>query len=243
MSDSITKSVAIARDFTTTDVWIFDLDNTLYPSDCNLFAQVDKRMGSFISERLGVPFAQARHLQKSYYHQFGTTLSGLMRIHKMDPSDFLDYVHDIDLSVVQEHPELAAAIARLPGRKLIYTNGSQRHGERVAEKLGVLHLFESICSIENCDYVPKPEREAFDKMIHRHNVVSQRTAMFEDMPHNLEVPHSMGMTTVLVHSSYMDHPLQKAMVNWTKLPDHVHHMTNDLCEFLQTETGNHALTG
>jgi putative hydrolase of the HAD superfamily len=221
--------------FTGKDVWIFDLDNTLYPADCNLFAQVDQRMGKFISEKLGVPYAQARHLQKSYYKQFGTTLSGLMQIHKMKPTDFLDYVHDIDLSVVQEHPELATAIERLPGRKLIFTNGSQGHGERVAEKLGVLHLFEGICSIEDCDYIPKPAREAFDKMVTRHNVIGRQAAMFEDMPHNLEAPHDMGMTTILVHSSYMDHPAQKAMAQWMEPPDHVHHMTNDLCHFLQTE--------
>ncbi|MGH1420138.1 MAG: pyrimidine 5'-nucleotidase [Hyphomicrobiaceae bacterium] len=224
--------------FATTNVWIFDLDNTLYPSDCNLFAQVDKRMGSFISERLGVPFAQARHLQKSYYHQFGTTLSGLMQIHKMEPQDFLDYVHDIDLSNVPEHPELAQAIRLLPGRKLIYTNGSKRHGERVAEKLGVLHEFDDICSIETCDYVPKPEREAFDKMTRRFNVSGHRAAMFEDLPHNLEAPHAMGMTTILVHSDYMDHPVQRSMRNWTKSPDHVHHMTDNLCEFLKNETGH-----
>ncbi len=230
-----TETEKTARDFSAIDVWIFDLDNTLYPADCNLFAQVDLRMGTFISERLGVPYAQARHLQKSYYRQFGTTLSGLMQIHKMEPTDFLDYVHDIDLSVVPEHPELAEAIARLPGRKLIYTNGSLRHGERVAEKLGVLHLFEDICSIETCDYVPKPEREAFVKMANRYNVNGSQAAMFEDMPHNLEVPHEMGMTTVLVHSSYMDHPAQKEMAHWTTPPDHVHHMTRDLCQFLQTE--------
>lgn len=237
MAITATDIAPAKRDFTNVNVWIFDLDNTLYPADCNLFAQVDLRMGTFISERLGVPYAQARHLQKSYYRQFGTTLSGLMQIHKMEPTDFLEYVHDIDLSVVPEHPELAAAIERLPGRKLIYTNGSERHGQRVAEKLGVLHLFEDVCAIEHCDYVPKPEREAFDRMVGRHNVNGQHAAMFEDMPHNLEVPHDMGMTTVLVHSTYMDHPAQKAMVNWTTAPDHVHHMTNDLCQFLQTETG------
>jgi len=111
------------RDFERTGIWIFDLDNTLYPAACNLFAEVDVRMTEFIGKQLGVPMAYARHLQKSYFRQFGTTLSGLMRIHKFDPQPFLDYVHNIDLSVVDEAPDLAAAIEALQGRKLIYTNG------------------------------------------------------------------------------------------------------------------------
>ena len=103
-----------------TRVWVFDLDNTLYPADCNLFAQVDHRMGEFIQKHLDVPYEYARHLQKRYYRQFGTTLAGLMKIHKMEPAAFLEYVHDIDLTPVPEHPELAAAIEALPGRKLIF---------------------------------------------------------------------------------------------------------------------------
>lgn len=148
------------RTFTETTSWIFDLDNTLYPSGCNLFAEVDVRMGEFIAKYLGVPLPYARHLQKSYYRQFGTTLSGLMKIHKLDPQPFLDYVHDIDLSPVSPSPELAAALEALPGRRIIYTNGSHRHAERVAEKLGVLHLFEDICDIAACEFVAKPSPDA-----------------------------------------------------------------------------------
>lgn len=220
------------RGFDHIDTWIFDLDNTLYPADCNLFAQVDQRMGEFIANYVGVPFAYARHLQKSYYKQFGTTLSGLMKVHKLDPQDFLDYVHDIDLSVVPEHPELVTALERLPGRKLIYTNGSRGHGERVAAKLGVLHLFDDICAIETCDYVPKPERAAYDKMVKLFGVDGANAAMFEDMPHNLEAPHALGMTTVLVHSDFYDHPVQRKIKGWHRPPEHVHHMTDDLQGFL-----------
>jgi len=221
------------RGFGSTSTWIFDLDNTLYPAECNLFAQVDRRMGEFIAQYLGVPFEYARHLQKSYYRQYGTTLNGLMRVHKLDPKPFLDYVHDIDLSVVPEHPELAAVIARLPGRRLIFTNGSRRHAERVAGKLGVLHLFEDICDIAACEYIPKPEADAFDRMVRRHGVAPHSAAMFEDMPHNLEAPHVLGMTTVLVHSSYYDHPIQLKIRQWREPPEHVHHMTEDLAGFLE----------
>ena len=214
-------------------VWIFDLDNTLYPAECNLFAQVDQRMGEFIANHLGVPFEYARHLQKSYYRQFGTTLAGLMRVHKMLPEPFLDYVHDIDLSVVPEAPALRSAINRLPGRKLIFTNGSRAHAERVAAKLGVLDLFEGISDIASCGYEPKPAAAAFDAMIRHHGVAATEAAMFEDMPQNLEVPHKLGMSTVLVHSTYMDHPIQRGMRNWTALPEHVHHFTDDLTGFLE----------
>ena len=220
------------RGFDATRVWIFDLDNTLYPADCNLFAQVDQRMGEFIARYLGVPFEYARHLQKTYYRQFGTTLSGLMQVHRMDPKVFLDYVHDLDLTCVPEHPELSAAIERLPGRKLIFTNGSRGHAERVAGKLGVLHHFEDIFDIVDADYVPKPTAECYDRFLRAHAVEAAGAAMFEDMPHNLEAPHALGMTTVLVYSSYYDHPIQAKIRTWTEPPEHVHHMTEDLAQFL-----------
>jgi putative hydrolase of the HAD superfamily len=228
------------RTFARTSAWIFDLDNTLYPARCNLFAEVDMRMGAFIAQYLGVPLPYARHLQKSYYRQFGTTLSGLMQVHKLNPQPFLDYVHDIDLSPVPEAPELAAAIAALPGRKLIFTNGSRRHAERVAEKLGVLHLFEDICDIAACGFVAKPEPDAFNRMVNRHGVEPQLAAMFEDLPHNLEAPHALGTTTVLVHSEYPDHPVQLQMRTWTELPAHIHYTTDDLTGFLAAIFQNRA---
>jgi len=225
------------RGFADTATWIFDLDNTLYPAQCNLFAEVDRRMGKFIAEYLEVPFEHARYLQKTYYRQFGTTLMGLMQVHKLEPQGFLDYVHDIDLSPVPQLPELAAAVEALPGRRLIFTNGSRRHAERVAEKLGVLHLFEDICDIAACEYVAKPSADAFDRMVKRHGVAAREAAMFEDMPHNLEAPHALGMTTVLVHSDYVDHPAQMQMRNWRELPDHIHYATDCLTTFLRSVRG------
>lgn len=223
----------MGRGFERTNVWVFDLDNTLYPAECNLFAQVDQRMGDFIANLLGVPFDYARHLQKSYYRQFGTTLAGLMRVHGITPEPFLEYVHDIDLSGVPELPRLAAAISALPGRRLIFTNGSRRHAERVAERLGILHLFEDICDIAACEFVPKPSADAFDRMVRLHEIEPTSAAMFEDLPINLEAPHVLGMTTVLVHSSYVDHPAQLKVRTWTQLPEHIHHMTTDLQGFLE----------
>jgi putative hydrolase of the HAD superfamily len=221
--------------FAHVDTWIFDLDNTLYPASCNLFAEVDQRMSDYIAKAIGVPREHARHLQKAYYRQFGTTLAGLMQVHKLPPGPFLEYVHDIDLSLVPKLPDLEAAIAALPGRRVIFTNGSRRHAENVALRLGVLHLFEDICDIAALDYVPKPEREAFNRLLKLHTIEPTHAAMFEDMPHNLEVAALLGMTTVLVHSDYVDHPVQLKIREWRKLPDHVHYMTRDLTEFLTND--------
>lgn len=219
--------------FARLDTWIFDLDNTLYPAECNLFAQVDQRMGSFIAEFLGVGFEEARRVQKDYYYRYGTTLAGLMREHKLPPERFLDFVHDIDLAPVCEAPALGAALERLPGRKFIFTNGSRRHAERVAEKLGVLHHFDDLFDIVAGEYVPKPSREAYDRFLKAHGVAGPAAAMFEDIPHNLEAPHALGMATVLVRSSYVDHPSQHGIAEWRALPAHIHHITGDLTGFLE----------
>jgi putative hydrolase of the HAD superfamily len=221
-----------ARGFGETDTFIFDLDNTLYPAACNLFAEVDRRMAGFIAKLLGVPIAHARYLQKRYYHEHGTTLTGLIKLHKVDPHDFLEFVHDIDLSPLEASPALALALQALPGRRLIFTNGSKKHAERVAGKLGVLHLIEDICDIAACEFIAKPSPEAFHRMLGRHGVKAERAAMFEDMPHNLKAPHELGMTTVLVHSDYIDHPVQVQMRQWTELPAYIHHATDDLAGFL-----------
>jgi putative hydrolase of the HAD superfamily len=228
----------VSKAFDDTRVWIFDLDNTLYPAACNLFAQVDHKMGEFVARHLDVPYPYARYLQKSYYRQFGTTLSGLMTVHGMQPKAFLDYVHDIDVSHVPADPALGEAIGRLPGRKLIFTNGTVGHAENVAGKLGILDRFEAIYDIVAADYVPKPHRAPYDDFVRRHlthhGATPTQSAMFEDMPHNLEVPHALGMKTVLVHSAAeYDNPVQTAIKAWATPPAHVQHMTDDLAGFLQ----------
>ncbi|MFP3920861.1 MAG: pyrimidine 5'-nucleotidase [Dichotomicrobium sp.] len=228
---------ANARDlaaFRNVDTWIFDLDNTLYPAESNLFAQVDRRMGEFIVNYLEVMPDEARRIQKHYYHTFGTTLAGLMKQHGVAPGDFLDYVHDIDLSPIEPAPDLAEAAKALPGKRYIFTNGSRRHAERVAEKLEVLHVFDGIFDIADSEYVPKPTRRAYDRAFEVFGADPRRAAMFEDLPHNLETPHALGMVTVLVHSSYADHPAQKAVGPDRPLPPHVHHLTDDLTSFLKT---------
>jgi putative hydrolase of the HAD superfamily len=232
VQSSVVQSPVAVSDFARIETWVFDLDNTLYPSGLKLFRQIDQRMGEFIQRLLGVSYEQAQHLRKTYYRQFGTTLSGLMRVHRIEPEPFLDYVHDIDLTTVGPDLALRAAIERLEGRRLIFTNGSRRHGERIAEKVGILDLFEDICGIEHCQYVPKPDAAAFDRFLARHAVDARVAAMFEDMPQNLEVPHLLGMRTVLVESDDTEHPRLIELRRLPALPPHIHFTTGDLTGFL-----------
>ncbi|MBC8013458.1 MAG: pyrimidine 5'-nucleotidase [Methyloceanibacter sp.] len=221
-----------ALNFDHVEAWVFDLDNTLYPADCNLFAQMDRRMGEFIANSFGIPLEEAQTLRETYYYEHGTTLAGLVRLHGVSPDAFLDYVHDIDLSAVVPSPELAAALAALPGRKFIFTNGSRKHAEAVASRLGVASHFEDICDIHALEYIyPKPMPEAYERFVKAHGVVAHEAAMFDDLPHNLETAHRLGMTTVLVHG-LTEHPEHRAIKDWTEIPAHIHHRTDALAPFL-----------
>ncbi|HNS86935.1 MAG TPA: pyrimidine 5'-nucleotidase, partial [Parvularculaceae bacterium] len=174
--------------------WIFDLDNTLYPAECHLFAQIDARMADFIQRMLGVDRAEARRLQKDYYVRYGTTLAGLIAEHRIAPDDFLSYVHDIDRSVVPENPALKRAIEALPGGRFIFTNGSVAHAEKTLARIGLDGLFDDIFDIRAADWMPKPHRKTYEKFIAATGVAARRSAMFEDLAHNLEAPHALGMT-------------------------------------------------
>jgi putative hydrolase of the HAD superfamily len=220
------------RGFDDTKVWIFDLDNTLYPARCDLFSQIHDRMGSFIAQRMNMDRAEAYRLQKKYYHEYGTTLAGLMTVDGISPHDFLDHVHDIDYSPVPNMPELAAALEALPGRKLIFTNGSRRHADNVTSRLGITHLFEDVFDITDANYVPKPRPEPYRQFLARHGVHAEQSAMFEDLPGNLAVPAQLGMTTVLIGPGRAGDPGQAEIGGWRQLPEHIHHLTDDLPTFL-----------
>jgi putative hydrolase of the HAD superfamily len=232
MADGAHSIHRMAEAFQDTRLWIFDLDNTLYPAECNLFAAIDRRMSAFIQDLLGLDPATARKVQKDLYYKHGTTLSGLMAEHGVHPETFLDFVHDIDLAPVPRAPALAEAIARLPGRKFIFTNGSARHAGRIAEKLGVLDKFDGIFDIAAGGYVPKPKPEAFKRFFDFCKGSNCKAAMFEDLPHNLEAAHTFGIVTVLVRSEYYDHPSQRALKNAGSLPHYIHFETTDLTHFL-----------
>ncbi len=232
MADAAAGRAGIADAFAGTRLWIFDLDNTLYPAECNLFAQIDQRMSAFIQDLLGLDAAAARKVQKALYYEHGTTLAGLMAEHDVKPDVFMDFVHDIDLAAVSHMPELAEAISRLEGRKFIFTNGSTRHAERVAGKLGVLDQFDGIFDIAAGGYVPKPRRESFARFLDFCAGGNCKAAMFEDLPHNLEAAHDLGIVTVLVRSDYYDHPSQHALREAESLPCYIHFETDNLTCFL-----------
>lgn len=219
--------------------WVFDLDNTLYPADCNLFHQIDARMTDYIVQFLGVEWPTARRLQKDYYVQYGTTLSGLMQKHDVSPTDFMDYVHDIDISPVKRDDALVAAIKALPGRRYIFTNGSIKHAENVAGAIGVLDLFDGVFDIANGGFTPKPHAAAYDRFHAHFDIDPVRAAMFEDMPENLQVPHSAGVRTVLVQSTaawFDDEPEEKRPARPGQRFSHVDHVTSDLTAFLHEIT-------
>lgn len=184
--------------FAGVEAWIFDLDNTLYPRSTNLFNQVDERIRAYVARLLDVEDAEAQRIQKDYYREHGTTLRGLMLSHNIDPDEFLEFVHDIDHSCVQPDPALGEALLRLPGKKYIFTNGSRRHAEKVAERLGFPRHFEDIFDIVAANLVPKPERATYDRFVSRFGLKPERAAMFEDLARNLAAPKAVGMTTVLV---------------------------------------------
>lgn len=208
------------------ETWVFDLDNTLYPASCNLFAQVDVRIGAFVSQLLGLPPDQARVVQKGYLAKYGTTLRGLMVEHGLSPAEYLDFVHDIDVMAIPPDPGLDQALERLPGRKLVFTNGTVAHAERVMRRLGIARHFETVFDIHAADYLPKPEPVVYDVLVRKHAIQPKRAMLFEDMARNLKPAHDLGMTTAWVRVDWA----------WAQPGDdmsHVHHVIDELTPWLQ----------
>ena len=204
------------------ETWIFDLDNTLYPAACNLFAEAEARMAAFIVEELKIELdIDAAHaLRRRFFLDHGTTLRGLMLEHGIEPRRFLDYVHDIDLSPVQPDPALAAAIAALPGRKFVFTNGTVDYARRILARIGIAEQFADIHDIIACDYRPKPDPNGYRVMIERHGIDPTATLMIEDMARNLPPAAALGMTTAWV----------KTASDWARQgaePEHIHHLIDE----------------
>lgn len=205
--------------FEHVETWVFDLDNTLYPPEARLFDQIEVRMTQYVMDALGVARDEADRLRKEYWRTHGTTLAGLMREHNVDPGPYLTEVHDISFDVLERDADLATRIGALPGRKIVYTNGSAPYAARVVEARGLEGVFDAIYGVEHAGFRPKPDHAAFDTVFATDGVNTQRAAMFEDDPRNLAAPHAMGMRTVLVGPE----PVEE---------DHVHHHTDDLSRFL-----------
>jgi putative hydrolase of the HAD superfamily len=180
------------------DTWVCDLDNTLYPASCNLFELIDQRMGAFVSTLLNVDAAEAHRIQKHHFVTHGTTLSGLMAEHGVDPHVFLDYVHDIATDRLVPDPALKAALAALPGRKLVFTNGDAAYAGRILTALDLADSFDGVFDIHGCGYRPKPEASAYAAFCAAHDVNPERALFVEDMARNLKPAKEIGMTTVWV---------------------------------------------
>lgn len=186
----------MAFDPTHVDCWIFDLDNTLYPPSTRLFDQIDVRMGQFIQNLLGCDPVEAHRVQKLYFHDHGTTLSGLMHYHAIDPHDFLNFVHDIDMAPLVAAPRLADKLAALPGRKLVFTNGDDAYAARVLAGLGLSDSFDGMWDIHAMNYRPKPEPSAYAGMIEAFAIRPETAVFVEDMARNLAPAKALGMQTV-----------------------------------------------
>lgn len=209
----------VAAAFSHVRAWVFDLDNTLYPPAARLFDQIEVRMTDWITRTLGVSPAIADRMRDDYWRRYGTTLSGLMAEHGVDPVPYLAEVHDIDFSVLTPEPALARAIAALPGRRIVYTNGDAVYAGRVLAARGLDGLFDAVYGIEHANYRPKPEQAAFEAVFALDGLAPERGAMFEDDTRNLAAPHAMGMRTV--HVAPEPAPA-----------DHIHHHTSHLAAFL-----------
>ncbi|MEG3164565.1 pyrimidine 5'-nucleotidase [Sphingomonas sp. PB2P19] len=207
--------------------WIFDLDNTLYPASANLFDQVDARMTGFIQDLLGVDRDEAHRVQKGYFHGHGTTLSGLMTEHDIDPHAFLDHVHDIEMDVLEHDAPLVAAIAKLPGRKLVFTNGDTPYATRILDRLGLGASFEAIHDIHAMGLIPKPHASAYAGFCDAHGIDPKESLFVDDMSRNLAPAKAIGMTTVWVENGSEQAPTDVAR-------DHIDFTVPALTPWLET---------
>jgi putative hydrolase of the HAD superfamily len=221
------------RGFAHIETWVFDLDNTLYPHHVNLWQQVEKRIGEYIASYLKVPADEARRIQKDYYRRYGTSMRGMMSLHGVSADEYLAYVHQIDHSPLEPNPAMGAAIAKLPGRKLILTNGSTDHADKVLQRLGIGAHFEAVFDIIAAELEPKPAPQTYRKFLDLHGVDPSSSAMFEDLARNLVVPHQLGMTTVLVVPDGTKDVVREDWELEGRDAGHVDHVTDDLTGFLE----------
>jgi putative hydrolase of the HAD superfamily len=217
-------------DLAHVESWIFDLDNSLYPHGSNLFELIDQRMGEYIQRLLGVDPGEARRVQKGFFHAHGTTLAGLMAEHGVDPHDFLEYVHNVDLARLAADPALVAALDRLPGRKFVFTNASENYARRVLDRIGLANAFDGMHDIHAMAYVPKPDPSAYAALCDRHAIDPARALFADDMVRNLAPAKALGMATLWVDNGSEQGPAAPE-------PDFVDYRTSDIAAWLDTVHG------
>ena len=206
--------------------WIFDLDNTLYSGNTKVFEQVDKKMSKYISEKLNISVEEAKKTQKNYFHEYNTTLNGMIKNHKIDANEFLEFVHDIDINFLKKNKKLADELEKLGGKKIIFTNGSKKHAINVTSRLGIEQYFDGIFDIVDSDFIPKPSIEAYKKLIEKHKIDPKLSVLVEDIARNLKPAYEMGMKTVWIENDE----------SWAKEfsdSNFINYKTNNLSEFIK----------
>jgi len=214
------------KSFKSINCWLFDLDNTLYSGKTKVFEQIDKKMSKFISEKLNVDIKKAKEIQKSYFYEYNTTLNGMIKNHKIDANEFLEFVHDIDINFLKNDTALKQEMEMLNGKKIIFTNGSKKHAMNVTKKIGIQHCFDDIFDIVDSDFVPKPSIEPYKKLVEKHKIDPKLCVFVEDIARNLKPAYEMGMKTIWVEN---DEPWARKFSD----SNFVNYKTKNLSEFLR----------
>ena len=208
------------------DAWLFDLDNTLYPESAKLFARIDERIGAYVARLLDLDPVAARKVQKGWFISHGTTLAGLMAEHGVDPHHYLADVHDIEMDVLEHNAPLAAAIAKLPGRKLVFTNADAPYAQKVLGRLGLAESFEAIHDVHASNYAPKPHPDAYRSVCEAYRIDPRRAVFVEDMARNLAPAKAIGMTTIWVDNGSEQAPdADRGYIDFT---------CTDICHWLES---------
>jgi len=214
------------KEFESVAYWIFDLDNTLYSGDTKVFDQVDKKMSKYISNKLNVSIDEAKKIQKNYFHEYNTTLNGMIKNHKINANEFLEYVHDIDIDFLKKDQLLGEELKKLKGKKIIFTNGSRKHALNVTKKIGINEHFDDIFDIVDSEFIPKPSIEPYKKLIEKHKIDPKLCVLVEDIARNLKPAYEMGMKTIWIENN---EPWAKKFSD----SHFVNYKTNNLTEFLK----------
>ena len=206
--------------------WIFDLDNTLYSGKTKVFEQVDKKMSKYISEKLKVSVTEAKKIQKNYFHEYNTTLNGMIKNHKIDVNEFLEFVHDINIDFLKKDPALSEELKKLDGKKIIYTNGSRKHALNVTQRIGIDQYFDDVFDIVDSEFVPKPSIDSYKKLVEKHKIDPNLSAFVEDIARNLKPAYEMGMKTIWIEN---DEPWARKFSE----SNFINYKTKNLTEFLK----------
>ena len=210
--------------------WIFDLDNTMYDINLGLFKKISNRITDFIMSKYSLDIDQAKKIQKEYYLKYGLTLRGLIVEKKLEPEEFLDYVHDVEHPELKKNDQLISKIRILEGKKIIFTNATSNHAKKILKILELEHDFDQIIDIKDLEYIPKPDKRSYKKLLECLNLNKEnldKTIFFEDTVKNLIPAKELGITTVWMKNSINEK-------DFIKNCNFIDYSFNNLNEFLDT---------